>query len=61
MKHVPIKLWHDAELVEQDSQSADKRLARLTNIVLASLGVSVFAAIMSLVAATAGLIAMISR
>jgi hypothetical protein len=24
MKHVPIKLWHDAELVEQDSQSADK-------------------------------------
>ncbi|MFZ0841748.1 MAG: hypothetical protein WAM77_30180 [Xanthobacteraceae bacterium] len=57
MKHVPIEVWSDATPLEQHSETNDRHIARLTNLVLASLGVSVFAAIMSLVAAITGLFA----
>jgi hypothetical protein len=61
MKHVPTKLWADSEPIDSDSHAADKQIARLTNLVLASLGVSVFAAVMSLAAAVTGLVSMFSR
>jgi hypothetical protein len=57
MKHVPIEVWSDAMPVEQRDGTSDRQIARLTYLTLASLGVSVFAAIMSLVAAVTGILA----
>ena len=58
MKHVPIEVWSDATPVEQHLETnSDRQIARLTHLVLASLGVSVFAAIMSAVAAVMGILA----
>ena len=57
MKHVPIDVWSGSTPVENQDEGNDRHIARLNNLVCASLGVSVFAAIMSLVAAITGIFA----
>lgn len=57
MKHVPIEVWSGATPVEHQNEANDSQIAKLTNLMLTILGVGVFAAVMSLVAAVTGILA----